>query len=107
MKKILITSLLICALFVVGCGNKTNAKEEAMKEYATKFYELHQKGTVGLTNPTISITQLKTAMEQLGTQYGDDYDLTKLKGCTDDSYVELKINDAKEVTEVVYHMTCE
>ena len=103
MKKLLITSLLVCALFFVGCGNKTSAKEEAMKGYATTFYELHQKGTEGLTTPTVSIAQLKEAV----TLVGDTYDMTKLDGCTDDSYVELKINDAKEVTEVVYHMTCE
>ena len=103
MKKILITSLLVCALFTVGCGSKTNAKEEAMKEYATKFYELHQKGDNGLTEPKVSIAQLKDGIAQAG----DTYDMTKLEGCTDESYVELKVNEAKEVTDVVYHMTCE
>ena len=102
MKKTLIVSLLVCTVFVAGCGNKANAKEEAMKEYAIKFYESHQKGDNGLTTPTVSIEQLKTAIEVVG----DQYDMTKLDGCADTSYVELKIDESKNVTDVVYHMEC-
>ena len=102
MKKILITSLLLCSIFMVGCGNKTNAKEEAMKEYATKFFQLHQQGDNGVTNPTISIAKLKNAIEVAN----DSYDLTKLEGCTDESYVELKLDDSRQITDVIYHMDC-
>lgn len=102
MKKILVIILLVFSFCTVGCS-KTNAKQEAMKEYAIKFYELHLKGDTGITDSTIvKISDLKDAM----TQVGDKYDMNKLEGCTDDSYVELILNDDKEVTDTVYHMIC-
>lgn len=102
MKKLMFVSLLICTIFIFGCTSKTEKREAAMKEYATKFYELHQKGDNGLTNPTVSIARLKEANEL----NNDGYDMDALKGCTDDSYVELQINDAKEITGVTYHLDC-
>ena len=100
MRKILI--ILVGAVFLVGCGS--NAKYEAtMKEYAIQFYNEHQKGQEGLTNPTISIKQLKEAIEKVG----DSYDLDKLKKCTDDSYVELIIDETtKDVKDVKYFLQC-
>lgn len=102
MKKVLVASLLICTLFVAGCGNKVDPKEEAMKEYSIKYYELHQKGIMGLTNPTVSIEELKKAMEITN----DEYDLSKLDGCADSSSVELQLDENREVTDVIYHMEC-
>ncbi len=100
MKKILL--VLASLVFLVGCNNQKKY-EEAMKEYATQFYNAHQKGQEGLTNPTISIKQLKEAVELVG----DDYDLTKLEKCTEDSYVELIIDDTtKDVKEVKYYLEC-
>lgn len=101
MKKIIITTVAICLLFSVGCG-KLAKKEAVMKEYATDFYEKYQKGAVSLTDPTVYISQLKNANEQIDA----GYDLSKLDGCNDDSYVELKIDESREITEIIYHMDC-
>lgn len=109
MKKVLTISFMVCALVLVaGCGNKTSKYEETMKEYATTFYNLHQKGDVSQTNPTVSITQLKNVMEVLGTENGDNYDMSKLSKCKDESYVELIIDEAtRDVKDVKYHLECE
>lgn len=100
MKKALL--ILVIMIFLVGC-NSQGKYEEAMKNYATKFYNDHQKGQEGLTNPTVSIKQLKDAVEAVG----DDYDLTKLEKCTDDSYVELIIDETtKDVKDIKYYLEC-
>lgn len=100
MKKVLL--VLIGLVFLVGC-NSQSKYEETMKDYATQFYNAHQKGQEGLTNPTVSIKQLKEAIEAVG----DEYDLTKLEKCTDDSYVELIIDETtKDVTDVKYYLEC-
>ena len=100
MKKVLL--VLIGLVFLVGCSSQSKY-EETMKEYATQFYNAHQKDQEGLTNPTVSIKQLKEAIEAVG----DEYDLTKLEKCTDDSYVELIIDETtKDVTDVKYYLEC-
>ena len=100
MKKVLL--ILASLIFLVGCDNQKKY-EETMKEYATQFYNEHQKGQEGLTNPTISIKQLKEAVELVG----DNYDLTKLEKCTENSYVELIIDETtKDVQEVKYYLEC-
>ena len=104
MKKTLIITFLIGSLlFVGGCGSQSKY-EETMREYATTFYNNYQKGSEGLTTPTISIQQLKDANEQV--QAG--FDLTSLEKCTDDSYVELVIDEAtKDVQDVKFFLQCE
>ncbi len=104
MKKFLLFSVVVCCLFLVGCGQKKY--EDAMKEYATSFYNNYQKGQEGLTNPTISIKQLKQAIDlQLS---GADYDLSKLDKCSENSYVELIIDDTtKDVKDVKYFLECD
>ena len=100
MKKVFL--VLIALIFLAGC-NSQSKYEETMKEYATQFYNAHQKGQEGLTNPTISIKQLKEAIEMVG----DNYDLTKLDKCTDESYVELVIDETtKDVKDVKYYLEC-
>ena len=103
MKKFVVILLVACSGFLfTGCNNQSKY-EEIMKEYATRFYNEHQKGQEGLTNPTISIKQLKEAIEIVG----DDYDLTKLEKCTDESYVELVIDEnTKDVKDVKYYLEC-
>ena len=96
--------ILIGIVFLTGCnGQSQNKYEEIMKDYAIKFYNDHQKGQEGLTNPTISIEQLKEAVEVVG----DDFDLTKLEKCTDESYVELIIDETtKDVKDIKYYLEC-
>ena len=99
MKKYLLSLSLI---FLVGCNNQEKY-EEAMRDYATSFYNNYQKGSVGLTNPTISITQLKEANEQVQA----NYDLSRLEGCEDKSYVELIIDEeTQDIKEIKYFLQC-
>ena len=101
MKKTLL--VLVALTFLIGCNNQKKY-EETMKENATAFYNDYQKGQEGLTNPTISIKQLKEANEYVDA----NYDLSKLEKCTDESYIELIIDqNTKEVTDVKYFMQCE
>lgn len=101
MKKLLL--VLVTLTLLVGCSNQKEY-EKAMKENATLFYNEYQKGQQGLTNPTISIKQLKDANEYVDA----NYDLSKLEECKDESYVELIIDqDTKEVTGAKYYMQCE
>ncbi len=103
MKKILIITALACSLVLVGCGSQEKY-EEVMKEYATTFYNNYQKGSEGLTNPTVSIKQLKDANEQVQASF----DLTKIEKCSDDSYVELIIDETtKDVKDVKYFLQCD
>jgi len=102
MKKGLMLIALI-ALFTVGC-NATKEYESTMEEYAQTFYNEHQKGNVNLTNPTISIAQLKEAVEMKL----DDFDMSKLAKCKDSSYTELIINqESREIEKYVHHLECE
>lgn len=99
MKKILLVALLF---LTVGC-DKDSKYQEIMKEYAQTFYNEYQKGQEGLTNPTISIKQLKEANEVVSA----NFDLEKLKSCSEESYVELIIdNDTLEVKDVKYYLEC-
>ena len=100
MKKVL---LLCCFIFIIGCNNQSK-NESVMKEYAIQFYNAHQKGQEGLTNPTISIKQLKEAIDKVG----DSYVLEKLKNCSDDSYVDFIIDEnTGDVKEVQYYLQCD
>ena len=103
MKKVIVLTILACSLILVGCDNQSEY-EEIMRDYATTFYNNYQKGSEGLTTPTISIQQLKDANEQV--QAG--FDLTGLEKCTDDSYVELVIDEnTKDVQDVKFFLQCE
>ena len=104
MKKILLVSIIVGSIaLLIGCGSGSSKYEKTMKEYATTFYNLHQKGNVSQTVPTVSIAQLKEAIEVVG----DNYDMTKLEGCSDESYVELVVDETtREITEVKYYLQC-
>lgn len=108
MKKVLVLGVAVCAIFTLaGCGKdekKLTKNEETMKQYATEFYNAHQKGDSGLTNPSVTIEQLKS-----GNEFGgDNFDLSKLEKCKDTSKVELKIDETtREITDYVFSMECE
>ena len=104
MKKILAIMVLASSLLLVGCGDQSKY-EDTMKDYATTFYNNYLKGNEGLPNPyQVSIQQLKDANEQV--QAG--FDLTPLEKCTDDSYVELVLDEnTKDVQDVKFFLQCE
>lgn len=100
--KIILLVVVFCTLFITGCDNQ-NKYKEIMKDYANQFYIAYQKNQEGLTNPTVSIKQLKSAVK-LG---GENYDLSKLKKCTDESYVELILDEAtKDIKDIKYYLEC-
>ena len=101
MKKILFISIIV--ILFTGC-NKQEKYEEAMKFNAVSFYNEYQKNQTGLTNPTISIKQLKDANQYVNA----NFDLIKLKKCSDESYVELIINQNNgEIIDTKFYMNCE
>lgn len=104
MKKVLSLSLALCALVVLsGCGSKNSKYEETMKEYATNWYNSYVKGTQDLTEKTVSIKDLKDA----NTYANANYDLSKLKDCTEDSYATIKINKSNnEIESITYNLSC-
>ncbi len=103
MNKFLVLLLLPSLILLSGCNNQKKY-EEAISEYATAFYNDYQKGSIGLTNPTISIAQLKEANELVQA----NYDLSKLDGCEDQSYVELIIDEeTQDILEIKYFLQCE
>lgn len=105
MKKILVISLTLCGLFVfTGCGDKEAKYEKTMREYATNYYNAVLKGTEGLTSYPVSVAKLKDAVAKKIV----NFDMSKLSKCTDESYVELIINQTNnEVDSVNFHMSCE
>lgn len=104
MKKILVVVVLVCSSILVGCGNKSNEYEELMRSHATTFYNNYLKGNEGLKETTVSIANLKDANEQV--QAG--FDLSGLEKCSDDSYVELVIDEnTKDVQDVKFFLQCE
>lgn len=95
---------IICILITLTGCNKMSAKEKVMKEYAVDFYNNYLKGYESTEPKTVTIADLKKAVEVVGK----DYDLKKLEKCTDESYAELIIDsNTKEVTDVNFYLECE
>ena len=106
MKKIMsLTIAVLLLLTVTGCKDNTKkeTKEDIMKQYASTFYNAHVKGTQGLTNLKVTIKQLKDSAGRVS----ETYDMTKLEGCTDESYVELTIDPTtSEISNYAFYMNC-
>jgi len=99
MKKILVLTLVL--LIISGC-NSIQKYEQTMKEYSLHFYENYKKGQEDINNVTVSIKQLKQAVEVVR----EDYDMSKLKNCSDESYVQIMLNEKKEVIDIKYYLKC-
>ena len=112
--------MLFMGLVIIGMSGctsttKTNEEESVMKDYATTYYNNHMDGLTG-DYFQISVENLKSANDLAsdadfktadGTSL-ETYDLTKLSKCTDDSYVEIEINqDTKEIENYEFHLSCE
>lgn len=102
MKKVYGLLLVAVALCMVGCDKK-NKYEKAMEDYVTVFYNNHQSGNTTLDNPIISIAELKEAV----SQGYDDFDMSKLEKCSDESYTKLIINkDTRKIESYEHHLNC-
>jgi hypothetical protein len=99
MKKIGI--LLMTLILVTGCFNKKVDYDKVMGEYAVDYYTKYAFN-LGVDKPRVEINNLKAANEQVDAKY----DLKKLAKCTDDSYVDLVLDEEKQVKEIIYRMNC-
>lgn len=99
MKKIIIISILLLA----GCSSDNNKLYESkLKEYGTMYYESYMKNVEGQNTNKISIKDLKNINDKLG----ESYDLTELSTCDEDSYVEIKVDNNKNIKNYKYHLNC-
>ncbi len=107
MKKGLIITLAFVSLFAVGCGKSKKEREkeyqQVMEEYARNYFETYILNVVeGLDVPEITIQNLKDANE-----YGSNYDLSKLKDCTDESKARIILDETKRgIASVEFEMNC-
>lgn len=101
MKKIVI-GLFLCLIFLTGCGNNEKNYKEILQGYAKEYYEKHMIGVDNQQQAVITIEMLKKANE-----YGDDYDLSKLKKCKDTTSVIINLNDNKEAVSYEYNLKCD
>lgn len=115
MKKVGIVLSLVLLVTLSGCANKTTKSgvEEVMKEYATSYYNNHMAG-LDSEDSQIQIAEVSIKMldyiNTLDINNGEEkeyYDLTKLDGCSKDSYVDMEIDQTtKNIKSYEFHMTC-
>lgn len=98
-KKILI--LFVCLFLLTGCVSKEKERNKVMGTYAKDYYKKFAYDN-GIDIPRVEIKNLKAANEQLNA----GYDLKRLETCTDSSYVDLKLDENKEVKEIIYRLNC-
>lgn len=107
MKKGLIVSLALISLFAVGCGKSKEEKakeyEKVMGDYAKNYFETYILNNVeGLDIPEISIQNLKDA-----NNFGSNYDLSKLEGCTNESKARIILDATKRgIDRMEFEMNC-
>ena len=94
MKKIL---LLIPLLLLTGCSNK----EKLFKQYAKTYYENHMKMVNNIDSVTITLEELKNAQTE------DEYDLSKLKKCKNNSKITFYLDkDTKNIKNEKIELNC-
>lgn len=94
MKKILI---LIPLLLLTACTNK----EKLFENYAKTYYENHMKMINNVDSVTITLDDLKNASTE------DEYDLTKLKKCKNNSKITFYLNkQTKQIENKKIELEC-
>lgn len=94
MKKIGI--IICCILVLTGCGKQEKEQKEQLLIAARQYYESYGK-TYSVDEYTVSLKQLKKAKEELK----QDYDLSKVDDCKDDTSVTFTIKNKKVAKEVI------
>lgn len=109
MKKFLIISVAILSLFMVGCGKKSDKKdekvekkyEEAMEKFAEDYYIKFMNKY--LTTPIVTLKDLR-AIKKSGYA---DYDLSALDKCQDSSYTEIELEETtNKIIGYKHHLEC-
>ena len=94
MKKI---CLLLLLIILTGCSSK----EKIFEEYAKQYYQDHMKMVNNIESVTITLSDLKTASAY------DEYDLSKLKKCKDNSKIIFYLNkDSKNIENKKIELDC-
>lgn len=95
MKKLLVFAVIA---LLAGCGNKQD-KEKIMDEYAKTYYNNHM---IMIASDEVVITKemLLEASDE------DDYDMSKLEGCSNSSKVIFEIED-RQIKNTEYILECE
>lgn len=104
--------LFVCLLVVTitGCESQAEKKERIMKEYATTYFNNHLIGIQKPDNVEIATVQVSIEMlKQVNELKGEEqYDISKLFGCKNDSYVEMTIDtENQNIEKYDFHLTCE
>lgn len=101
MKKMII--IILSLTLLTACTNKKEEQKEIMREYAKDYYENFMMGVDGQTKNTISIKALKIANEKAGK----NYDLSKLEGCDESSYVNVVVTkEDRKIKKYEYYLNC-
>ncbi len=94
MKKIY---LLLFLVILTGCSNK----EKTFEKYAKQYYENHMKMVNNIESVTITLSDLKNASDE------DEYDLSNLKKCKDNSKIIFYINkETKNIENKKIELEC-
>ena len=101
MKKILILTLLVFCLS--GCVKKNEINyEKEFETLATSYYTKYQKG-MGLDIAEVYLIDLKEANELMG----DNFDLSKVKKCDDDSVVKIYLKSGTiQIEKYEFDLKC-
>jgi len=100
MKKILI--ILVVGIFLlVGCGNKEEKYKEILRDYAQTYYNEYMSGVDNQIQAEITLGMLKVANE-----YNDEFDLSKLDKCSDDTTIILNLDEQKNIVSYEFELKC-
>ncbi len=107
MKKLFLLSLILFSVLLVACSREKESYdyEAAMKELAIQVYEERIKPS-SIENITVQEIELGH-VRNINNKYGGNFELDKLKNCSDESRVDLTIDkNTKEVIEYEFTMYC-
>lgn len=98
MKKIII---IVCTLFLLtGCGKQEKEKKEQLEKAGRAYYETYGS-KYDVDEYTVTLKQLVKAKKELK----ENYDLSKVEKCSEDTKVLLTIKN-KKVEKVEIKLNC-
>lgn len=100
MKKIIMI-LFLSAILLTGCTNKEEDYKNILQDYAKTYYEKHMIGVDNQQQAEITLEMLKKA-----NNYDDNYDLSLLKECDDNTSVTISLNNQKQIINYEYELKC-
>ena len=102
LKKILFITLGSIVLFnVTGC-DKQEKQKELLKEYGTDYYNTYMSEVKGLDIAEVTLGMLK----DLNDKDLENYDLTDLEDCEDETSVKMTLDENNKITKYEYNLKC-